>query len=552
MMSTMLQKTPFAFLGVTTRDDRRRIVELAEEKSLELDHEACQKARSDLTSPRNRLSAEVAWLPGISPRKASLLVENLMQNPMAIRLESGLPILAHLNLLAAAFEVVTGEHDVEDLSNFILEVAYLVENLKPEDVLRDINEDRAVSGFPEIKSLEQIEFELIERKRYYRNVIKETINKLPPKSLISIMTEVVGVVTSGGMKHAPELIDELVDSYEVETQSFLEKEAENVLMLITTARDLANGGEDETVLKTYIDKLEVVSRNWDAVAQPIQVSAMSRGTAHDASRSLAYEIRSLAIDLCNDHDMLGLAQQLTDLIQELFSEISDVAERVKQDSDALVDLIQDRAQEERLKETRRNEFVREITYSAEVGMIFKEKLSISPDGISWRGKLVPLDSITRVRWGGVRNSVNGIPTGTNYTIGFGDKHSEVIIELKKQTTYSSFIEKLWRAVCIRLLGELLESLKAGEVIAFGNALIHDDGITLIKHKFWSSDEKVHCQWHQVQIWDADGSFLIGSKEDKKAYVSISYINVANTHILEQAIRMAFKKPGMRRLSDLLM
>lgn len=551
-MSTMLQKTPFAFLGVTTRDDRRRIVELAEEKSLELDHEACQKARSDLTSPRNRLSAEVAWLPGISPRKASLLVEDLMQNPMAIRLESGLPILAHLNLLAAAFEVVTGEHDVEDLSNFILEVAYLVENLKPEDVLRDINEDRAVSGFPEIKSLEQIEFELIERKRYYRNVIKATINKLPPKTLISIMTEVVDVVTSGGMKHAPELIDELVDSYEVETQSFLEKEAENVLMLITTARDLANGGEDEAVLKAYIDKLEVVSRNWDAVAQPIQVSAMARGTAHDASRSLAYEIRSLAIDLCNDHDMLGLAQQLTDLIQELFSEISDVAERVKQDSDALVDLVQDRAQEERLKETRRNEFVREITYSAEVGMIFKEKLSISPDGISWRGKLVPLDSITRVRWGGVRNSVNGIPTGTNYTIGFGDKHSEVIIELKKQTTYSSFIEKLWRAVCIRLLGELLESLKAGEVIAFGNAFIHDDGITLIKHKFWSSDEKVHCQWHQVQIWDADGSFLIGSKEDKKAYVSISYINVANTHILEQAIRMAFKKPGMRRLSDLLM
>ncbi len=114
----MLQKTPFAFLGVTTRDDRRRIVELAEEKSLELDHEVCQKARSDLTSPRNRLSAEVAWLPGISPRKASLLVEDLMQNPMAIRLESGLPILAHLNLLAAVFEVVTGEHDIEDLANF--------------------------------------------------------------------------------------------------------------------------------------------------------------------------------------------------------------------------------------------------------------------------------------------------------------------------------------------------------------------------------------------------------------------------------------------------
>lgn len=67
--ATALNKSPFAVLGVTTRDDRRRIVELAEEKSLELDHELCQKARSDLTNPRTRLSAEIAWLPGVSREK---------------------------------------------------------------------------------------------------------------------------------------------------------------------------------------------------------------------------------------------------------------------------------------------------------------------------------------------------------------------------------------------------------------------------------------------------------------------------------------------------
>jgi hypothetical protein len=56
---------------------------------------------------------------------------------------------------------------------------------------------------------------------------------------------------------------------------------------------------------------------------------------------------------------------------------------------------------------------------------------------------------------------------------------------------------------------------------------------------------------QVQIWSADGSFCIGSKEDKKTNTAISYIHVANTHLLEQAVRMAFKKPGLRRLSELL-
>ena len=545
LKTTALHQTPFAILGVTTRDDRRRIVELAEEKSLELDHDVCQKARSDLTNPRTRLSAEIAWLPGVSPRKASQLVEGLLHDAMAVREESGLPTLAHLNLLAAAFEAVDGEHDAEDLARFIQEVAYLVDVIDPEDVLRDINEDRAVSGFPEARALDQIEAELAERKRYYRSAIKDALDRLPPTTLVQVMTDTVEGVTLGGEDHAPELIDDLVDSYEVETQGFLQKEAENVHKLIKAARDSANSGE--AAVKPYVDKLDAVARNWDKVAQPIQLSAKARGIDHEASRDLAYEIRSLAIDLFNTHDMLTQSQRLTGLLQELFAELPEVSERVEQDADALADIFHERKQ----AVARRDEWAREITYRAEIGVMFKDTLSISPDGISWKGQSFSLDSITRVRWGGVRHSVNGVPTGTTYTIAFGDKRSEAVVELKKEDIYSKFIDKLWRAVCVRLLGEMLEALKDGRDLYFGDALLHDDGITLVKHKFLGANERVRCTWGQVQIWNADGSFCIGSKDDKKTNVGISYIHVANTHILEQLIRMAFKKPGLRRLSELL-
>jgi len=545
MTSTALHQTPFVILGVTTRDDRRRIVELAEEKSLELDHDVCQKARSDLTNPRTRLSAEIAWLPGVSPRKASQLVEGLLHDPMAVREESGLPTLTHLNLLAAAFEAVDGNHDAEDLARFIQEVAYLVDELDPEDVLRDVNEDRAASGFPKVRAVDQIETELTERKRYYRNAIKDVLDRLPTMTLVKVMTDMVDGVTSGGEDHAPELIDDLVDSYEVETQSFLQKEAENVHKLIKAARDSASSGE--MAVKPYVDKLDAVARNWDKVVQPIQLSAKARGIDHEASRNLAYEIRSLAIDLFNKHDMLTQSQRLTGLLQELFTELPEVSERVEQDADTLAAIFHERKQAVAL----RDEWAREITYRAEIGVIFKDTLSISPDGISWKGQSFPLDSITRVRWGGVRHSVNGVPTGTTYTIAFGDIRSEAIVELKKEAIYSTFIDKLWRAVCVRLLGEILEALKAGRDLCFGDALLHDDGITLVKRKFLGANEKVRCSWGQVQIWNADGSFYIGSKDDKKTNVAISYIHVANTHILEQAIRMAFKKPGLRRLSELL-
>ena len=540
-----LQRNPFALLGVTTRDDRRRIVELAEEKSLELDHDACQKARSDLTSPRTRLSAEMSWLPGVSPRKAAQLVSVLHSDPMSIRAESGLPTLAHLNLLAAAFEAVDGNDSADDVAEFIQEMAYLVDDLSADQVLRDINEDRSVSGFPEVKGVELVEAELSERKRYYRNAIKDALNRLPPASLVEAMTLAVDGITCGGEDHAPELIDELVDSYAVETQGFLQKEAENAKKLIKAARDSAKSGEG--VVKPLVDKLESVARNWDKVAQPIQLSAKARGIEHEPSQEIAYSIRSLAIDLFNEHDMLVQSQRLTGLIQEIFAELPEVAERVEQDSEALADIFQNRKK----SEAQKNEWARDITYRAEVGVMFKDILSISPDGLAWKGQSFPLDSVTRVRWGAVRHSVNGIPTGTSYTLAFGDNRSEAVVELKKESTYSTFLEKLWKAVVIRLLTELLETLKAGKEVRFGEATLRDDGVTLIKHKFLGANEPIRCSWGQVHIWSADGAFYIGAKDDKKTYVGLSYINAANTHVLEQAIRMAFKKPGMRKLSDVL-
>ena len=52
-----------------------------------------------------------------------------------------------------------------------------------------------------------------------------------------------------------------------------------------------------------------------------------------------------------------------------------------------------------------------------------------------------------------------------------------------------------------------------------------------------------------------GSFAASAggaaKDDKKMNAGISYSHGANTHVLEQAIRMGFKKPGLRRLSELL-
>lgn len=104
---------------------------------------------------------------------------------------------------------------------------------------------------------------------------------------------------------------------------------------------------------------------------------------------------------------------------------------------------------------------------------------------------------------------------------------------------------------MRLLVELLASLKAGGEAWFGQALIRDNGVTLPRHKFWGASERVECDWYHTHIWSADGSFCIGKKDDNKVYTGLSYIELPNVHILEMIIRAAFKKQGVRVLSDLL-
>ncbi len=259
---------------------------------------------------------------------------------MSVRNGEGIPALAHCNLLAAAFEAVDSKHLASDVALFAEQLARLVDELDAEIILRAINEDRSVSGFPEVKGADQVSEELSARKRIYRNAIKDALNRLPPNELIRAMTLLVNSTTSNGTVHAPELVDELVDSYAVETQQFFRREAENAEKLIAAARESAKAGE--TAVKTIVDRLENVLRNWNKVAQPLQLSFKARGLDHDSSKNVAYKVRSLAIDLFNNHDHLRESLRLTQMLKELFSEVPDVLDRVQEDAKTLGDISQRR------------------------------------------------------------------------------------------------------------------------------------------------------------------------------------------------------------------
>ena len=544
-----LLENPFYILTASPRDNRRRIMELADERSLLLDSSKCMEARSDLTNPRKRLTAEIAWLPGIGPKRAGELLLLLESSPTDLLAVDKLPSIARANLLAAGLARLE-DYNANDIVKWIFEIAYAFEDINLEELSVIINEDRVVSGFPEVTDLSAVEAEIQERRRYYRKVIKSALNNLSAKELVEAVTVAVESATDNGEEQGPVIIDDLVDSYEVEAQGFLEKEEANINALVERLWAAVDAERPDAVLAPMVNQLIQVVKNWDNVAQPIQVSAKSRGLDHDASRRVAGLVRNLAIHMFNEHGKLDLSKQLTNMLQEVFAEVGEVAERTAEDADALEDIVEQRARLIEDAKNRAEEWRKEITYEADVGAIFKDKLRISPEGIEWKGHRWELDSISRVRWGGTRLYINGIPAVTTYSIVYGNGSKYASIELTNEAIYSNFVDRLWRAVGVRLLTEFLEGLRDGKKYRFGSTVISDHGMELERRKFFGSNERVFCRWGELVIWNGPGVFCIGKKDDKKLAATFSYLEEDNIHVLEVAIRMFWKRGG-DRLSSLL-
>ena len=333
-----LLENEFWLLGATIRDDRRRLMSLAEEKSLLADESLISSARNVVTHPRKRLGAEIAWLPGVAPARATELVKQLQTDPHQTLEQENIPALVRANLLVAILNQKTAKHDDQYLTKMIIKIATVFDEINPEDVLTIINEDRSVSGFPAVVDIHAIESEIDNRRRYYRTVILDASKASSDNHSVKVITVVVDSVTKYGNKPAPLLIDDLVDAYEVEAQSNLDNKEETIKEYIEQIRVFANDGAADEILLPIVDQLNQAVHQWDSIAQPIQVSTKSRGLEHPASVRLAGMVRDVAIHLFNQHDKLEFSQKIITNLQKRFAEVVKVADMTETDATTLDDI----------------------------------------------------------------------------------------------------------------------------------------------------------------------------------------------------------------------
>lgn len=336
-----LDESPFALLGATTQDGRRRIGELAEERLGEIGEEAARRARTALTHPGNRLASEMEWLPGIDPAEATRLFDAVRREPLSIREEPVQATLAHLNLIATAIRTIDGTARPQGLAALVRDLAGLAEELDARTVFQEINTDRAISGFAPLPSPDALEPELALRRQYFAATIRGALDALPSAMLVEAMTDIAQGTTSMGERQPPRLVAELVERYEAEaTKGFLPGEGGNIDRLVDEARSAAAGSPAD--LEAQLAALEVVVGNWSRVARPIQLVAASRGLDHRESRRIADELRKLGIDLFHRQGLLEPALRIMELLQREFAALPAIAERAARDRIAIEELARER------------------------------------------------------------------------------------------------------------------------------------------------------------------------------------------------------------------
>ena len=326
-----LTSNPFYVLDATPSDDRHRIIALANDRRPDVNKGVIQEARNTLLTPRKRLTAEIAWLPGLERKEIRQVLAAKDKHPDCGRWFIRLPALTRANLMADGLvEVNPVIVSSSELAAWIVDFAATHDRIQAEEVTTIVNQARLKSDIP-MESQQDVTEELQGRHNHFRDAIERCMNGLAFVKMVEVVTLIVNQATQEGICHAPPLIDNLVDSYyDRKVREKMAARRREIGKLVSRIRRRVS--VDVVGIVTQIER-EV--KAWNVMTQPIQMSLASRGRSHSPSDEIVREVRDLAIDLLNKHGLLDLAQRLIKTLREAFAEMEQITKLLDKDVSTL-------------------------------------------------------------------------------------------------------------------------------------------------------------------------------------------------------------------------
>lgn len=530
-----IKENPFYILGATTRDSRQKIQELVDEKSLSLDMSVCTEARAVLTNPRRRLSAELAWFPGVSIRQTKTIIKELEDKELSAETLDHLSSLAGVNVVLSYLDSGV-KLTTKNLENAIFTLARSYESIKPETVMNIINEDRTISGFPEVTDLSVIQEELTELKNNAIHVLQQAISSLSLETANKIMLHLMERAQKE--KSTYSLLDDVIDQVYV---MIVQKDKDSIeSKVIEAIKKLEDAMDKKATSKTTLNKLadELLEEleTFDNIMQPIQLSTQRRGLEHDITREIAHKVEDLTVTIMKKTRDFALAEKIMKRTKELFVEVGSVNESLSMGLDAINKIQQDdKAFEESIK----------YKYTKNSFWGGSTTLSLDSKHIVYGDTKYNTDDITHIRYGTTKRYQNGVYMGTDTFVGFGTDETDTRITMLSEDEFFKFIDCLMKAVGIRIIQAMVDQLARGKSL-YG--FIYDDKVKLAKDNAFAPTEFKTFKWSDVMAGMQSGFLIIMAKSDTKYKVTLSLQDVENAPVLGLMLDR-FLKLGEKKITE---
>ncbi len=530
-----IKENPFYILGATTRDSRQKIQELVDEKSLSLDMSVCTEARAVLTNPRRRLSAELAWFPGVSIRQTKTIIKELEDKELSAETLDHLSSLAGVNVVLSYLDSGV-KLTTKNLENAIFTLARSYESIKPETVMNIINEDRTISGFPEVTDLSVIQEELTELKNNAIHVLQQAISSLSLETANKIMLHLMERAQKE--KSTYSLLDDVIDQVYV---MIVQKDKDSIeSKVIEAIKKLEDAMDKKATSKTTLNKLadELLEEleTFDNIMQPIQLSTQRRGLEHDITREIAHKVEDLTVTIIKKTRDFALAEKIMKRTKELFVEVGSVNESLSMGLDAINKIQQDdKAFEESIK----------YKYTKNSFWGGSTTLSLDSKHIVYGDTKYNTDDITHIRYGTTKRYQNGVYMGTDTFVGFGTDETDTRITMLSEDEFFKFIDCLMKAVGIRIIQAMVDQLARGKSL-YG--FIYDDKVKLAKDNAFAPTEFKTFKWSDVMAGMQSGFLIIMAKSDTKYKVTLGLQDVENAPLLGLMLDR-FLKLGEKKITE---
>lgn len=522
------ERNPIALLEVSLRHTRQQIIESTEEASLTRDQFECSRARSVLTNPKDRIYAELSWLPGVSPRRASELLVKLDENIIFAVNEQNVPQLTKINLICSAIEKGLFLQFEDSVIQFLDPLTYLIDAIDLVRLQSDINEDRSIAKFPLVTDQDLLKEALLHRINGVVVAVMSALEALQTDHLLIAMNKYADTWTSSGTMIQSHFAEAVLNSYDVQSHYFLSTEATDITKFSGLIK--ARGVEIHDNFIASLNDLKTCVRNWTNVARPVQLQYEARGLKHDLSMTVAHELIGLAFYIKFELELKDESLDIANFCSNEFWILTHVRDYINADIS-------------RLKDTEQKE---EIDYKTRFGLIFKTYLEIKDQSISFKRHSFKVKDINRLRWA-ISDKDSNLK---RYKIGWGNEQDDVLLLTFKEAAFTEFREILLHQIGYSIVvNKITAELKSGTVYVFPHVSISDDHVILERRGFFSRKESRSFEWKEVFLSSSNDSIRIGSKNDKNYYADLKYLDFWNINLLSMLIEDKLKKVWVDKLSQ---